>query len=516
MREIMKFIKNLLFHRSTFLAVAILAQLVVLIGAILKFHDYFIFFYGLSVFLSIIIVIVIINNNMHPAYKLAWIIPILLFPFFGGLFYLLFGGKKLGKKSKEKMQPITEQTRELLAPQNKIIEEMKTKSKTAANQARYIQNYATYPPYHNSTAKYFESGEEKFAKLKEELKKAEKYIFLEYFIIANGEMWDEILNILADKVFAGVEVRVIYDDFGCLHTLPYKYNKQLEELGIKTAVFNPLLPILSSKYNNRDHRKIVVIDGHTAFTGGINLADEYINRIEIYGHWKDSGIMIKGEAVWNMTVMFLSMWQYLNGSTSDLTDFELDAVTTTEPDQKDGYIQPFSDSPLDSEAVGEVVYFNLINKAQDYVYITTPYLILDNEMVTALTSAAKAGVDVRIITPHIPDKWYVHLVTRSYYKILIESGVRIYEYTPGFIHSKLYISDDNYGVVGTINMDYRSLFLHFECGVWLYNSSTVQEMKKDFFNTLEVSQEITTEDLAAEKWYKSLAGAVLRVFAPLM
>ncbi len=513
----MKFIKKFLFHRSTFLAIAILAQLAVLIGVILRFNEYFIYFYAFSIILSIIVVIVIINNDMNPVYKLAWIIPILLFPIFGGLFYVLFGGKKLGKRAKEKMQSINDETEELLIPQNLTLGEIKSKNKIAANQARYIQNYAKYPPYANTTAEYFSSGEEKFARLKEELKQAEEYIFLEYFIIEEGKMWCEILEILVDKIEQGVDVRVIYDDFGCLLTLPYRYNKKLEELGIKTAVFNPLKPILSSRYNNRDHRKIAIIDGDTGFTGGINLADEYINEVEKHGHWKDSAIMIKGKAVWNMTVMFLSMWHYLKGIEEDMEDFRHDIEQLDDNlKENDGYIQPFADSPLDGEAVGEIVYLNLINKAQDYIYITTPYLILDNEMVTALTTAAKSGIDVRIITPGYADKWYVHLVTRSYYRQLIESGVKIYEYTPGFIHSKTYVSDDKYGVVGTINMDYRSLYLHFECGVWLYDCATVTDMKVDFDETLELCREITQADLAKDRWYKTLTGSVLRVLAPLM
>ena len=513
----MQFIKKYLFHRVTFFSVAILIQLFVLIGVILRFYDYFILFYGMNIFISIVAVFLIINNNMNPVYKLAWIIPVVLLPIFGVLLYILFGGKKLGKRAKKKMQSINEETTELLVPKNSTLQDIEFQSRIAANQSRYIQNYANYPPYNNTFAEYFPSGEKKFARLKEELTKAEKYIFLEYFIIEEGDMWNAILNILVEKAAEGVEVRLIYDDLGCLMTLPHNYNKKLEKLGIKTAIFNPLKPILSSKYNNRDHRKIAIIDGHTGFTGGINLADEYINKIEKHGHWKDTAIMIKGEAVWNMTVMFLSMWHYLKGIEENLEDFKYTAgELDVNLNKKDGYIQPFADSPLDNEPVGEVVYLNMINKAQDYVYITTPYLIIDNEMVMALTSAAKSGVDVRIITPHCPDKWYVHLVTRSYYKELIKSGVKIYEYTPGFIHSKTYISDDMYGVIGTINMDYRSLYLHFECGVWLYNCNIIKQMKNDFLKTLEVSQKIVNEDLNERKKRRAIGGSILRAFAPLM
>jgi len=459
----------------------------------------------------------IINNHINPAYKIAWIIPILLFPIIGGIFYIFFGGKKLGKRARNKMRSIEDKTRKVLASQQSVLEEVALQNQIAANQSRYLQAYAHFPPYCNTTTKYFPSGELKFEKLKEELKKAEYYIFLEYFIIEEGEMWNSILDILIEKASEGVDVRVIYDDAGCLFTLPYRYDARLEKLGIKCCVFNPLTPLLSPMINNRDHRKITIIDGHTAFTGGANLADEYINKVEKYGHWKDSAIMLKGEAVWSMTVMFLSMWDYLREIEEDLEGFKYnDKLLDVNSKNGDGYIQPFADSPLDDETVGEIVYLNLINKARKYVYITTPYLIISNEMVTALTSAAKGGVDIRIITPHCADKWYVHAVTRSYYSILIKSGVKIYEYLPGFIHSKNYISDDDYGVVGTINMDYRSLYLHFECGVWMYDSNTIMDMKEDFVNTLKVCKEITMEDFEDIKWYRSLRNSVLRLFSPLM
>ena len=515
--QIMNFLKKYLFHRITYLTVAILVQLFVLFAVTWRFYDYFIYFYGINIIIGLAAVIVIINNRMNPVYKLAWIIPILLFPFFGILFYILFGSKRLRKRYKKRMELVSIETRDFLLPRDRVVNKIKDYNKVAANQSRYIQNHALYPPYYNSSAEYFTSGEEKFASLLEELKNAEEFIFLEYYVINKGLMWDTILDILVQKAKEGVEVRLIYDDWGCLLTLPYKYDQQLEQKGIKTEIFNPLLPILSSKYNNRDHRKIAIIDGHTAFTGGINLADEYINEIEKHGHWKDTAIMFKGEPVWNMTVMFLTMWHHLRGKKEDIEKFKYPAgKTKIDQKEKDGFIQPFSDSPLDDEPVGEIVYLNIINKAEDYLYITTPYLIIDNEIVMALTSAAKTGVDVRIITPHIPDKWYVHMVTRSYYQDLIKSGVRIYEYTPGFIHSKTFVSDDKYGVVGTINMDYRSLYLHFECGVWMYDCSVVEEMKQDFMTTLAKSMEITEKKLAENRGYKSVAGSVLRAFAPLM
>lgn len=511
----MKFIRKFLFHRGAFIFFAIILQLIILIGVIIGFNDYFAFFYGINIVVSTVAVLKIVNNNTNPVYKLAWIIPLLVFPIFAGVLFVVFGGKKLTKRTIQKMKVIKDKTTETLAPQEFILEEIALQDESAANQSRYIQNYSYCPPYKNTSSEYLFTGESIFERLKEELNKAEHYIFLEYFIIEAGVMWNSILDILVAKVQKGVEVRIIYDDVGCLMTLPYRYDKKLKEMGIKCCIFNPLMPILSPRLNNRDHRKILIIDGQTGFTGGINLADEYINKFEKYGHWKDSTIMLKGEAVWSQTVMFLTMWDYLRGIEEDFNQFKRSISLAYAPG-KEGYVQPFADSPLDNETVGETIYLNLINKARRYVYITTPYLIIGHEMVIALTSAAKAGVDVRIITPHQPDKWLVHQVTRSFYKTLIESNVKIYEYSPGFIHSKAFVSDDEYGVVGTINMDYRSLYLHFECGVWMYRNSSILTIKDDFLNTLKTCEQITQKDIQDIKWYKALTASVLRVFAPLM
>ena len=510
-----KYFRKFIFHRIVFSVLALALQLFILIAAIIEFRNYFTLFYGSNIVLSLIVVLIIINNKTNPAYKIGWIIPVLIFPIFGGLFYIFFGGNKLSKRTKNKMSLIEYKTVESFSPNSQIIDEIALQNENAANQARYIHNYSFYPVYYNSYSEYLPTGELKFEKLKEELLKAEHYIFLEYFIVAEGEMWNSILDILVEKVRQGVDVRVIYDDFGCLITLPYRYDKKLEKLGIKCRIFNPLVPILSSKLNNRDHRKIAVIDGKVGFTGGINLADEYINKIERFGHWKDTAIMIKGEAVWSLSVMFLSMWDYLSGINEDFSRFKIESDIKQQKNS-DGYIQPFADSPLDGEPVGETVYLNLIYKAKRYIYITTPYLIINNEMLTALTSAAKAGVDVRIITPHIADKWYVHAVTRSNYKVLVESGVKIYEYAPGFIHAKTLVADDEYGIVGTINMDYRSLYLHFECGVWMYKTTSILDLKEDFYEITRMCKHITLEEIRSMKWYNKMIGSVLRVFAPLM
>lgn len=508
------------YNRIVLFAVAIILQLLVLVGFILWFNQYYAVFYAVNILISIAAVIWILNNKSNPAYKIAWIIPIMLFPIFGGLFYLLLGGNKAGRRAKERMQPILCRTAERLDLSKGCMEAIREQDGNAGNQSEYIRRYSCYPPYRNIEAEYLPSGEVKFARLLEELKKAERFIFLEYFIVQEGLMWNSILEILKEKAASGVDVRVIYDGAGCLTTLPYKYNKKLESMGIKCGVFYPMIPILSARLNHRDHRKIAVIDGHTGFTGGINLADEYINEVNKYGHWKDAGIMIKGQAVWSLTVMFLSVWDYIKGSSDDPELYRpYGAYAQAGGDGAiayDGYVQPFGDSPLDDEPVAGSVYLNLINRAKKYVYITTPYLVIDNEMVTALCLAAKSGVDVRIITPYHWDKKLVHAVSTSYYRMLVESGVRIYEYLPGFIHSKMFVVDDEYGLVGTINMDYRSFYLNFECGIWLYLCSCILAMKKDFQETMEVCKEITIEELKKIPLPKVLTMSVLRVFAPFM
>ena len=509
MKKILRFITQ----RVVITALLIVLQALLLFGFIWKLDNYFVYFYAGSVLLSLLITLGIINSKSNPAYKIAWLIPILLFPVFGGLVYLLFGSDRTGRYLRKKLQGIGTEM-------DNVIGEAHRRSGAeqlppdAANQSRYISHCAYYPPYQNTTTEYLPLGEVKFERMVEELKKAKHYIFLEYFIIQEGKMWNTILDILRQKAAEGVDVRVIYDDMGCIMILPTGYDKTLEQMGIKCRIFNPFVPILSSRFNTRDHRKICVIDGNVGFTGGINLADEYINAYEKHGHWKDTSILLKGEAVFNLTVMFLSMWDYLD-STTGKTDYSRYYPTVWDENAK-GYVQPFADNPLDDEAVGETVYLNLINKAKRYVYITTPYLILSSEMLTALTSAAKCGVDVRIITPHIPDKWYVHAVSRSHYQPLIEAGVKIYEYTPGFIHAKTFVVDDDYAVVGTINLDYRSLYLHFECAVWMYQTPSVAQVRDDFFKTQQISQEITLEECRSLSFPRRLGRSVLRVFAPLM
>jgi len=502
-------------YRVIFIALLLLLQVFALVTIISRFNSYFVYFYSICTFLSIVALLYILNSKSDPAYKIAWIIPILIFPIFGGLFYLLFGRNKLSKRQKRNMQMVNEKMKQSLLQQEPVMEALKAENLRAAQLAHYIEQFSFCPIYQNSTSEYFPLGEAMYERLLEEIKKAEHFIFLEYFIIDEGKMWNSILEVLEEKVRLGVDVRVLYDDVGSLFKLPYGYEKTLAAKGIKCCVFNRLVPVLSIHMNNRDHRKIAVIDGKTAFTGGVNLADEYINAYERFGHWKHTAIMIQGEAVWNFTVMFLSLWDYATGTVEDYTPYKLPAAQA-QAYASDGFVQPFCDSPLDEEPIGENVYLNLIAQAERYIYVNTPYLILNNVMLSALCSAAKRGIDVRIVTPFHADKWFVHSMTRSNYETLIESGVKIYEYTPGFLHAKSMLVDDIHAVVGTINLDFRSLYLHFECGVYMYKTQSLRHLKEDYLDTLSKCQAITLESCRAVRLPRRLGRTILRIFAPLM
>lgn len=504
-----------LFHRAAVVALLLLLQIALIGVAILRFSQYFVYFYLFCVLLSILEVLYIINRRDDPGYKIAWIIVILILPLFGGLFYLVCGGGQITKHTRKKMEAMSRHMQNTLEKDYKA-EELAPYGKDAVNQARYLEHTAYCPLYTNTYTKYYPLGDDVYEPMLEELRRAEKYIFLEYFIITPGKFWNSILDILEEKAKAGVDVRLIYDDVGSLYTLPKGYDRELERRGIRCRVFNRFRPVLSVRLNNRDHRKLCIVDGHTAFTGGFNLADEYINELERFGHWKDSAILLQGEGAWSMTVMFLSMWEYVSGEKERYECYRPARLPAAAAQGSGHWVQPYTDSPFDEEAVGETVYLNLINKAKDYVYIMTPYLIISDSVNTALCNAAKSGVDVRIMTPHIPDKKTVFEMTRAHYLPLLEAGVKIYEYTPGFLHAKSFAVDDLYGTVGTVNMDYRSMFLHFENGVWLCGDPTVLDIKKDFLTTQEVCEEVTLERARAHHSSRLLFRAVLRIFAPLM
>ncbi|MGI6153030.1 MAG: cardiolipin synthase, partial [Christensenellaceae bacterium] len=396
-----------------------------------------------------------------------------------------------------------------------VYQEIKRQSRDAARQMAYIYNTSLYPAYKNTETEYYPMGEDFFAGLVEALKNAKRYIFLEFFIVKKGYMWDTILDILKQKAAEGVDVRFMYDDIGCMDLLPRYYYKTLNKYGIRCSVFNRLRPVINSMFNNRDHRKIVAIDGHTAFVCGANIGDEYINKKERFGTWKDSGLRLKGDGAWGFTLMFSQLWDYtMNETTDPQTLLPLDEEI--EGIESDGYVQPYADNPVDDIRLAENVYLNIISKAERYVFINTPYLILNDNLRLALIAAAESGVDVRITTPHIPDKKVVFLLTRANYKPLLEAGVKIYEYTPGFMHAKSYVCDDQFAVIGTINTDYRSLFLHFECAAFMYGTSSVMALKHDYIKTLDVCTQVTMQDVQRTPWHQKAAQYILKIFAPLI
>ncbi len=494
--------------------ITIVLQVILLIGLVYLLGDYSELLLFLLPLLSLFCIFYIIIQDTYNENKIPWIILMFTAPLLGGLIYAFFSGHRVSKRKKEVYKKIDDRLQKAIGnSKNKYFELLKNDVQ-ALRQSEYLSKIAHAPAHMNSKVEYFKLGEEKLKAMLTELEKANKFIFIEYFIIEEGKMWYEIERILISKAQSGVDVRILFDDFGCLMTLPSNFAKRLSKYNIECKAFNRFNHLFNSNFNNRDHRKICIIDGNTGFTGGINLADEYINHKIKHGHWKDTAVMLRGDAVYNLTVMFLSMWSSV---TEKIEDFAL--YKPTESYISDGIVQPFGDTPLDKDAVGETVYMSMLNRAENYVYITTPYLIISREMMVSLMTSAKSGVDVRILVPGIPDKKIVHFLSRSYYEELLKAGVKIYEYTPGFIHSKMFISDDKTAIVGTINLDYRSLSLHYECGVWLYRNSVISDIKKDFLETQIKCQEITLKHIAHKGklgMSKFIKLGILRTFAPLM
>lgn len=504
-----KIIKVILSRNSAFVMLLLL-QLAFLGMLIYSLGERFYLVYFILILIDVVLAVAIINKKEPSAYKLAWIVMISAFPILGGVFYLFmkFSQRYMRNADMEYQRQI----KSILIQDVNTAREFAESCPDSANLARYVSEYGLYPLYRNQEAEYFRLGEEQFEALKNELEKSEKYIFMEYFIISSGYMFDTISEILIRKAKQGLDVRLLYDGIGTGMLNSNKIFDKLRAGGVKCREFNSFTPLISSAQNNRDHRKIVVIDGHTAFNGGTNLADEYINRKSRFGHWKDTAVMVRGEAVKNYIIMFLELW-----NSGGLEEYDRLCKDISYPDSRkySGYVQPFSDSPLDDEPVGKRVYMEMINNAREYICITTPYLILDDEMINVLTFAAKKGIDVRIIVPHIPDKWYVYMTAWNNYSKLISEGVKIYEYTPGFIHAKTCIADGKTAVVGTINLDYRSFYLHFESASIFYDSDIAADIKKDFDKTMAKSQRITMEDIRKRPLFKKIIGIILNIFAPL-
>ncbi len=507
-----KKLSGYIYRKTTAIVILILLQLVFLMASLLRMARFFPYIYGVLLLLSIAMLVTVINSDRNPAYKLAWVIPILMMPLFGGIFYLLFGTSMVNSRLKKNREIQQKFKKEYLSQDTTVLKQAQSCDTAFTPLMNYV-NRANYPIYANEGCEYFPLGEDKFCRMKEELLLAKEYIFLEYFIIAEGKMWDEILGILTQKVQEGVEVRVLFDDCGSWGLLPRHYEKTLQEAGILCRVFNPLRPSLTITMNNRDHRKILIIDGKVGFTGGINIGDEYINHIEVHGHWKDTAVMIRGQAVNTLISLFFEMWNLVEPGDEDVSGYYKNQAS---PSVYDGFLQPYGSDPFSEDPIGEYIYLDLIHKAQKEILIATPYLIIDNELTTALCLAAKSGVSVTILTPHIADKWYVHLMTVASYPQLMKAGVNILEYTPGFVHAKMFIVDGKVATVGTVNLDYRSLYLHFECGVILYGSKTVEEIRNDYQKTIEVSQKILPEDMKKIRWYHRIFQRLVQALSPLM
>ena len=460
---------------------------------------------------QITVAVVIIASNDNPDYKAPWIFFVLIVPVVGFMFYFMFYSRKLNPVSRRKLRRIDAGSAKLCDSPD--AERLAEESPHAYSQAALLKKLSRTHIYTDTEVTYFPLGDSMFPAMIEDLKKAEKFIFLEYFIIQDGKFWRAILDVLTQKARAGVDVRVLYDDIGCMRTLPGNYYKTLRKAGIKCATFSHLRAQANNKFNNRSHRKITVIDGIVGYTGGINLADEYINARKRFGHWKDVGIRIEGNAVNELTRLFFEDYELNSSHVDDVSEFYRDELRPT----RQGYVVPFGDGPkpVYSHTVAKTAIMNLLNQAKRYVYMTSPYLIIDSELTQAIENAALRGVDVRLITPHIPDKKLVFTMTRSYYPRLIEAGVKIYEYTPGFVHAKMYIADGDAAILGTVNLDYRSLVHHFENAVWLYNVPAIADMERDFLATQERSEQVD-EQTAEVRLPGKFVRAVVKIFAPLL
>ena len=506
-------ILHLIFSRFCVIVLLIAVQVLLVISFYAWLRELLPFFTVITTLFVIGGVIYLFNCGMDSSAKLTWLFIISILPITGAAF-LAFTRTNLGhRRIRRRVKELLAETSDVLEQPEEIVQKLERDSSGTEALGNYLRRSGCFPIYGHSRSTFFPLGDDMFLSMLEELKKAEKFIFMEFFIIAEGYMWGSILKILADKAAAGVDVRVMYDGMLEISTLPSNYCDLLRAHGIKAKAFSPIKPFLSSHYNYRDHRKILVIDGKVAYTGGVNLADEYINRIERFGHWKDTGLMVKGEAVRSFTLMFLQMWNIDEKQAVFEPWIHSDAAA---PEKSDGIVIPYGDCPVDDDKVGETVYMDILNRSRRYVHIMSPYLVLDGELETALKYAALRGVDVKLILPGIPDKKFADSLAKSHYKRLVDAGVQIYEYTPGFVHAKIFVCDDVKAVVGTINLDYRSLYHHYECAAYLYKSSCIADIESDFLETLTKCRMVTRETIKNEKFSYKLMGQIMKFIAPMM
>lgn len=510
----MKKLNGLLYSNKFFAFLMLIIQILVF-AAMFKLSGYTKLLYGASVLISAVLIVYEVNRTGETAFKLTWVLIIAVIPIFGALFYIFTRLSGVAHHLGEDYSAAMRMNRKYITQDEEVIKNIEQIGKSEGSFAKYLSRYGGSPAYSNTSVKYYSVGDTMYEDIKKELLKAQKFIFMEFFIINSADrMWKEVYEILKQKVKEGVEVRLMYDAMGCLTTLPRRYDEEIRSHGIKCRVFSPLMPLFSTHQNNRDHRKIIVVDGASAFNGGINLADEYINEKDRFGHWKDTGYKLTGTAVAGFTGLFLDMWNINSEIPEDGGKYinESAQYATSET----GFVIPFGDTPTDNVYIGKRAYIHNLNNASDYVYIMTPYLVIDNEMYESMKFAAQRGVDVRIIMPHIPDKKYAFYLARTYYKELLEAGIKIYEYTPGFIHAKMSVSDGSKAIVGTINHDYRSLFLHYECASYMENVPAILDIENDFKETLKKSQQITIADLKRFKLYTRIIGHITRLVAPLL
>ena len=503
----------ILFSRITIVVLLLVLQILIFVGLYGFLNEYFRLFSAAVTLFTYVMGIYLFCSTIDATSKLTWLLLLATFPVpTAFLLFYVRANQRHGKVTERVLEQIRA-TQQAIPQDARVTEKLERDGGGVDSLAHYLGESGCYPVYDRTEVKFFPLGEYKFAALLEELKKAEKFIFIEYFIIGEGYMWGEILKILIEKAAAGVDVRVMYDGMCELTYLPSNYPELLAKYGIKAKAFSRFLPIVSSHYNNRDHRKILVIDGRVAFNGGVNLADEYINYIHPFGHWKDTAVMLKGDAVRSFTLMFLQMWN----TWEEQPEYEpFLSVSVCEPEHPSGYVMPFGECPLDDYKAAESVYMDILNRANRYVHIMTPYLILDGEMETALKFAAQRGVDVRILLPGVPDKKFAYALAKSHYPSLLGAGVKIYEYTPGFVHAKIFVSDDCKAVVSTINLDYRSLYHHFECGTFLYQADCIADIEADYQATLAQCRAVTEETIREEKSLYKLVGPLIKAAAPLM
>lgn len=507
MVKLLKKIFKVIISRSFMFSFLILLQLAIIIFLAWQITYGRIYMYYFFTALSVIASVSILNRTFNPAYKISWLLLVLIIPFSGVIFYLMFGRLRLSRKTVRFLNEIYRKKADELR-KSELRDSLEDED--FKKMANYVTNLTGMPLYNKTESTLLASGEEFHEALLRELQEAKNFIFMEYFIISEGKMWDSIFAVLSEKAQKGVDVRIIYDDFGSLKGLKYNFKRRVSASGIKIINYNPFRPRLSMVINYRDHRKITIVDGNVGFISGINLADEYINKKILYGYWKDMGMLLRGGAVWNLTFLFLQMWQSCTKENIDYQNYK-----PSEHYEASGYVLPFGDGPNDSNLVTADMYLQIINSAKKYIYITTPYLILDHETITALQIAARSGVGVHILMPHIPDKKIIYAVSQSYFPELIGAGVKIYRYLPGFVHSKQIIIDDKIALFGSANLDFRSLYLHYEASCLLYNTDSVLDLVNDFKKCLEVSAVITYEECMRRSWLFRIVVAVLRAFAPM-